>query len=637
MNQRRKHTFMSTTMQPTETGTAFLTTSVSESADKIFTLEQRDEEQHWIEESSATFIQREVMPKIEAIDHQEPGVMPALVKKAGEQGLLMIDVPEEYGGAELGLLTSSLVGATLREASFSVAFGAHTTIGTLPIVFYGNEEQKQKYLPKLASGEWIAAYALTEPGVGSDAMGLHSRAELSADGKYYILNGTKQWISNAGFADVMIAFARIGNEKPSAFIVEAHWPGVSTGAEERKMGIKGSSTRQVYFEDVQVPVENLLGEIHKGYKIAFNILNIGRLKLGAGTVGGARAALGMAAAYTTERKAFGKFISEFGMIQKKLARMAAETYAAESEVFRTAANIEQARRSAGNDTEAAFKAIEEYAIEASIAKVNGSEVLAMVVDEGVQIFGGYGFMQEYPIEKAYRDARIQRIFEGTNEINRLVAAGTLFRRVLKGKIPLMALYPEIAARVQAGQPLNNAGESIPADLREAVNALERAKDVTIYAAMQIALKYMQTLEQEEEFIEYLANLLIDLYSVDSALARATQSVRRGDENSGTHVKLAQLATWLAFTRLRSNLDQMIMTNTSENEVQQELQRVRNYIGDLPAQRRHQTTRTRGHDRRETRLSPCKEIPFNGRSSYCECGTHSYWTRQQGRIKRCTPR
>src|SRR5205085_5978902 len=279
---------MSTTMKPTEVGTAFLTTPVSETADKLFTLEQVDEEQRWIAESAATFAAREVLPNIEAIDHQQPGLMPGLLKKAGEQGLLSIDVPEAYGGAELGLLTSSLVAAQLREASFSVAIGGHTTIGTLPIVFYGTEEQKQQYLPKLASGEWIAAYALTEPGVGSDAMGLSTRAELSEDGKYYILNGTKQWISNAGFADVMIVFARIGSERPSAFIVESHWPDISTGAEERKMGIKGSSTRQVYFEDARVPVENLLGEIHKGYKIAFNILNIGRLKLGAGAVGGAR-------------------------------------------------------------------------------------------------------------------------------------------------------------------------------------------------------------------------------------------------------------------------------------------------------------------------------------------------------------
>jgi len=570
---------MTTTMKPTETGTSFLTTPVSESADKIFTLEQRDEEQRLIQESTATFIAREVLPRVEAIDHQEPGLMPSLVKKAGEQGLLMIDVPEAYGGAELGLLTSSLIGAELREGSFSVAIGAHTTIGTLPIVFYGTEAQKQHYLPKLASGEWIAAYALTEPGVGSDAMGLSTRAELSAAGKYYILNGTKQWISNAGFADMMIVFARIGNEKPSAFIVETKWPGISTGAEERKMGIKGSSTRLVFFENVPVPVENLLGEIHKGYKIAFNILNIGRLKLGAGVVGGSRAALGMAAAYTTERKAFGKLLHEFGMIKKKLARMAAETYAAESEVFRTAANIEQARRGAGSDTEAAFNAIEEYAIEASIAKVHGSEVLAQVVDEGVQIFGGYGFMQEFPIEKAYRDARIQRIFEGTNEINRLVAAGTLFRRVLTGKLDLMTRYPTIEARVKSGQAPDFAGEAIPAELHDAVNTLERAKDATIYVAMKIAMKYMQALEQEEEFIEYLANLLIDLYAADSALARAVQSVRRGDENSATHVKLAQLATWLGFARIRTNLDQMMMTNMSESEVQEELPRVRAYIGD----------------------------------------------------------
>ena len=570
---------MSTTMKPTEVGTAFLTTPVSETADKIFTLEQADEEQRWIAESAATFMKREVLPNIEAIDHQEPGLLASLVKKAGEQGLLSMDVPEAYGGAELGLLTSSLAVSGVNEGSFSTALGAHTTIGTLPIVFYGTEEQKQRYLPKLASGEWIGAYALTEPGVGSDAMGLSARAALSSDGKYYILNGTKQWISNAGFADVFIVFARIGNERPSAFIVEASWPGVSTGAEERKMGIKGSSTRQVILEDAKVPVENLLGEIHKGYKIAFNILNIGRLKLGAGATGGARSALGLAGAYTTERKAFGKFLHEFGMIKKKLARVAAETYAAESEVFRTAANIENARRSAGDNTEAAFKAIEEYAVEASIAKVHGSEVLALAVDEGVQIFGGYGFMQEYPIEKAYRDARIQRIYEGTNEINRLVAAGTLFRRVLSGKVPLMAKFPEIEARVKAGQPLEAASEDIPAELRDAVNAIERAKDATIYIAMKVAMKYMQALESEEEFIEYLANLLIDLYAIDSALARATQSVRRGDAKSATHVKLAKLATWLAFSRVRTNLDQVLMTNLEEDKVEKELARVRAYIGD----------------------------------------------------------
>jgi alkylation response protein AidB-like acyl-CoA dehydrogenase len=571
---------MTTTSKPTEVGTAFLTTPVSESANKVFTPEQRDEEQRWIEESAATFLAREVLPKVDAIDHQEPGLMPGLLKKAGEQGLLMMEVPEEYGGAELGLLTSTLVGSQLREGSFATAFGAHTTIGTHPIVYYGTEEQKQRYLPKLARGEWVAAYALTEPGVGSDAMNLSTRAELSADGKYYILNGTKQWISNAGFADLMIVFARIGNERPSAFIVETSWPGISTGAEERKMGIKGSSTRQVYFENLHVPVENMLGEIHKGYKIAFNILNIGRLKLGAGAVSGSRAVLGLAAAYTTQRKAFGKFLYTFGMIQKKLARVAAQTYAAESEVFRTAANMDAAQKgAAGHSTEDVFKAIEEYAIEASIAKVHGSEVQALAVDEGVQIFGGYGYMQEYAIEKAYRDARIQRIYEGTNEINRLVAAGTLFRRVLKGKVDLMSKYPEIETRVKSGQEPARAGETVPAELREAVNTLERAKDATIYVAMKAALKHMQALEQEEEFIEYLANLLIDLYATDSALARAIQAVHRGYENSATHVKLAQLASWLAFSRIRSNLDQVIMTNTDADKVEKELARVRAYVGD----------------------------------------------------------
>jgi alkylation response protein AidB-like acyl-CoA dehydrogenase len=570
---------MTTTSKPAETGSAFLTTPVSVTAENIFTLEEVADEQRWIAESSATFIEREVLPLAEAIDHQEPGVMPALLKKAGEQGLLMIDVPERYGGAELGLLTSALVASTMREASFSVAFGAHTTIGTLPIVYYGSEKQKQYYLPKLASGEWISAYALTEPGVGSDAMNLSTRAELSEDGKSYILNGTKQWITNAGFTDILIVFARIGNERPSAFIVESTWSGVSTGAEEHKMGIKGSSTRQVYFENVQVPVENLLGELHKGYKIAFNILNIGRLKLGAGNIGGARSALGLAAAYTVERKAFGKHLHEFGMMQKKLARIAAETYAAESEVFRTAANIDQAQKSGGTDTEAVFQAIEEYALEASLAKVHGSETLAYVVDEGVQIFGGYGFMQEYPIEKAYRDARIQRIFEGTNEINRLVAVNTLFRRAMKGKIDIMSLYPELETRIKTGQGPARAGEEIPEELRAPVAVLERAKDAALYLAVQVAMKYMQSLEQEQEFIDNLANLLIELYSVDSALARATRAIRRGNEQSATHVKLAQLATWLSLGRIRTNLDQAIMSYVEPHRVERVLERVRAYVGD----------------------------------------------------------
>ena len=400
-----------------ETGASFLTTPVTEA--HFLTAEKLNEEQRDIQQSAATFVAREVTPKSDAIDAQEPGLMPSLVKLAGEQGLLMIDVPEEYGGADLGLVVSSLVASEMRQASFAVAHGAHTTIGTLPIVFYGTDDQKRRYLPKLATGELIGAYALTEPGVGSDAMSIRTRATLSEDGKHYILNGAKQWISNAGFTDVMVVFAKVDDTKHTGFIVETAWPGVSTGAEEHKVGIKGSSTRTVYFDNVQVPVENVLGEIGKGYKIAFNILNIGRLKLGMGSAGGARACLDMAAAYANERKAFGRPLSGFGLIKKKLANMAADTYAAESLALRTVGMVEDARVAAGEDRQAQLAAIEEFAIECSIAKVYGTEALARCADEGVQIFGGYGFMDEYPISHVYRDNRINRIFEGTNEVNRL--------------------------------------------------------------------------------------------------------------------------------------------------------------------------------------------------------------------------
>ena len=384
-----------------ETGASFLTTPVTEA--HFLTYEKLTEEQRDIQQSAATFIQREVLPKDEEIDHQEPGVMPSLVKLAGEQGLLMIDIPEEYGGADLGMIVSALVAHEMRQASFAVAHGAHTTIGTLPIVFYGTDEQKRQYLPRLATGEIIGAYALTEPGVGSDAMSIRTRATLSEDGKHYILNGAKQWISNAGFADLMVVFAKVDDTKHTGFIVETAWPGISTGAEEKKVGIKGSSTRTVYFDNVQVPVENVLGEIGKGYKIAFNILNIGRLKLGLGTAGGARSALDLAAQYANERKAFGHSLAGFGMIKKKLAYMAADVYAAESLALRTVGMVEDARVAAGEDRQEQLKAIEEYAIECSIAKIYGSEALGRCADEGVQVFGGYGFMDEYPISHVYRD------------------------------------------------------------------------------------------------------------------------------------------------------------------------------------------------------------------------------------------
>ena len=559
------------------TGAGFLTAPVTRA--QFLMLENLDDEQKQIRESAATFIARDVSPKSDAIDAQEPGLMPRLLKEAGEQGLLMIDVPEEYGGADLGMIVSALVANETSQASFAVAIGAHTTIGTLPIVFYGTPEQKQQYLPKLATGELIGAYALTEPGVGSDAMSIRTRATLSEDGKHYILNGAKQWISNAGFADVMIVFAKVDDTKHTGFIVESAWPGVSTGAEEKKVGIKGSSTRTVYLDNVRVPVENVLGEIGKGYKIAFNILNIGRLKLGAGTAGGARGALNLATHYANERRAFGRPLHGFGMIKKKLAYMAADVYAAESLAFRTVGMVEDARRAAGEDRQAQLAAIEEYAIECSIAKIYGSEALGRNVDEGVQIFGGYGFMDEYPISHAWRDARINRIFEGTNEVNRLVTSGTLFRRAMENKVDIFSIFPEIQEQVANGKAPDFAEDDTPASLREAVNLVERAKRAAIYSVMSGAMKFMSTMQDEQEFLEYASNQMIAIYAMDSAVARALSAVRAGDANAHAHELMAQVATLRLFEDVRQAMVGALTMTFEGQERSDELAKARAYLGD----------------------------------------------------------
>ena len=563
-----------------ETGASYLTTPVTRAS--FLTLEKLDDEQRQIRESAATFVNRDVLPKSDAIDAQEPGLMPSLVKAAGEQGLLMIDVPEEYGGADLGMIVSALVGMEMRQASFAVAMGAHTTIGTLPIVFYGTPEQKQKYLPPLATGELIGAYALTEPGVGSDAMAIRTRATLSDDGKYYILNGAKQWISNAGFADVMTVFAKVDDTKHTAFIVETKWPGVSTGAEEKKVGIKGSSTRTVYFDNVQVPVENVLGEIGKGYKIAFNILNIGRLKLGAGTTGGAKVALNLATRYSNERKAFGHPLNNFGMIKKKLAYMAAAVYASEALAFRTVGLVEDARLAAGDDRQAQLKAIEEYAIECSIAKVFGSETLFLCVDEGVQVFGGYGFMDEYPISHAWRDSRINRIFEGTNEVNRLVAAGTLFTRAMENRNDLLAAFPEIEEQVTSGVAPDFAEAETPAALRESVNLVERIKRAAIYTSMKSSMKFIATMRDEQEFLDFTANQMIAIFAMDSAVARALDAARTGAANVHAHELLAQVATLRLATDARLAMEGALTMAFEGDERRAELAKVRRYLGDPDA-------------------------------------------------------
>ncbi|MFL6518232.1 MAG: acyl-CoA dehydrogenase family protein, partial [Bacillus sp. (in: firmicutes)] len=431
-------------------GGSFLIEDIS--YDRLFTPEDFTEEHLMIAKTAEDFVEKEVVPQLEHLENHEFDRTVKLLKKAGELGLLAVDVPEEYEGLALDKVTSSLLTEKMAGGGgFSLSHGAHVGIGSLPIVLFGNEEQKRRYLPALASGEKLAAYALTEPGSGSDALGARTNAKLNAAGTHYILNGEKQWITNAGFADVFVVYAKIDGEQFTAFIVDRDFSGVSTGAEEKKMGIKSSSTRTLILEDVPVPVENLLGEIGKGHVIAFNILNIGRYKLAVGSVGGSKKAFELTVKYANGRQQFKTPISQFNLTKEKFGTLASKIYAAESSVYRTIGLYEENQGKLTTQQEKDIKlvanSIAEYAIECSLNKFFASEVLAHVTDEGVQIHGGYGFMQEYPIERAYRDARIQRIFEGTNEINRLLVPGTLLKKAFKGELPLfqkaMALQEEL--------------------------------------------------------------------------------------------------------------------------------------------------------------------------------------------------
>src|ERR1700758_4759291 len=421
----------------------------------VFTPEDFSDEQRQIAETAAQFAANEVLPAAEAIESKDFATTRGLLKKAGDLGLMAVDVPEAYGGLAMDKVTSAIIADRMSKlASFSVAFSAHVGIGTLPLVWYGTDAQKRKYLPKLASGEWIGAYALSESSSASDAMNCRTRAVLSPDGKYYVLNGEKMWITNSGFADLFTVFAKIDGEKFSAFLIERNTPGFSVGPEEHKLGIRGSSTCPLILADCKVPVENLLGEAGKGHHIAFNILNIGRFKLGAACVGGARNSLQDAIQYAVDRKAFGKSIADFGLIQEKLAECAAGIYAGESMVYRTIGMIDAALADVDAHGEGASreiqKRIEEYAVECSILKVWESEMLDMVVDHSLQIYAGYGYVEEYPAERAYRDSRINRIFEGTNEINRLIITGWLMKRALSGQLPLMAAIKQLMEEVMAG-------------------------------------------------------------------------------------------------------------------------------------------------------------------------------------------
>jgi alkylation response protein AidB-like acyl-CoA dehydrogenase len=539
---------MSTTESVAKKGGGFLLERPA--PEEIFTPEDINEEQKMIAKTTEDFVKEQVWPVLEEIENHNFDHTVRLLKQAGELGLLGADVPEEYGGFGLDKITSTLITEKISLGrSFGLSHGAHVGIGSLPIVLFGNEEQKKKYLPALATGEKIAAYALTEPGSGSDALGAKTTAKLSEDGKYYLLTGEKQWITNSGFADVFIVYAKIDGEKFTAFIVERDFPGVSVGPEEKKMGIKGSSTRTLILDEARVPVENLLGEPGRGHVIAFNILNIGRFKLAAGCLGSAKRAIEISAKYAQERKQFKVPIAKFGLIREKLATMAAKTYALESMVYRTGGyfeeNLSQVEGAQGADV---AKAIAEYALECSINKVFGSEVLDYVVDEGVQIHGGYGFMQEYEIENMYRDSRINRIFEGTNEINRLLIPATLMRKAMKGELPLIQAAQELQEELLTMMP--TLPEEEPALLEEEADLIENAKKIFLMSAGLAVEKYQMELEKQQEILRDIADIAIEVYAMESAWLRAKKALdKEGEEKAKLKADLTRAYVYEAFPRI----------------------------------------------------------------------------------------
>ncbi|ASS76326.1 acyl-CoA dehydrogenase [Tumebacillus algifaecis] len=498
----------------------------------VFTPEDFTDEQKMIAKMTSDFIEGEVVPHREQLEKLDIDLTVKLLKQAADLGLLAADIPEANEGLELDKISSTLITEHItRGGSFALSHGAHVGIGTLPIVFFGNEEQKAKYLPDLASGAKFAAYCLTEPGSGSDALGAKATAVLNSEGTHYILNGTKQFITNAGFADVFVVYAKVDGDKFSAFIVEKEYPGVSTGPEEKKMGIKASSTRPLILEDVAVPVENLLGEVGRGHVIAFNILNIGRYKLAAGCIGSSKYALELSAKYANERKQFGQPIAKFPLIREKLAEMNIRTYATESMIYRIGGLIETALSGEQASGKAVADAIAEYAIECSISKVFASEAFDFVVDEGVQIHGGYGFINEYPIETMYRDSRINRIFEGTNEVNRLLIPGTLVKNALKGKLPLMQAAQALQSELMMLMP-SQIDESEP--LAVETDLIEKAKKIFLMIGGYGVQKYQAVLDQQQEVLHNLADMMIEIYAMESCLLRAKKQIDKGGEAEAKH-------------------------------------------------------------------------------------------------------
>ena len=514
----------------TRQGAGWLLTEVGE--DPIFIPEEMNDEQKAFGQTVLDFVEKEVYPNSEKIEKKEEGVSVGLLKKAGEIGLLMAEIPEAYGGLGMNkVTTTALSEAATKQGSWTVSYMCHTGIGTLPILYFGNEEQKQKYLPKLASGEYIGAYALTEAGSGSDALAAKTKAVLSEDGKHYILNGEKMFITNGAWADVITVFAKVDGEHFTGFIVERDHEGVSAGKEEVKLGIHGSSTTPIILEDAKVPVENVLGEIGKGHKIAFNVLNIGRWKLGAACTGGCKRILEHTTNYVKERKQFGQPLADFEAIRMMIADMVIKTFVTESMMYRYAGCLDDAIATLDkNDSDydqKALKLIEEYAIEASIAKVYGSEALDEVADLGVQAHGGYGYIQEYPVEAFYRNSRINRIFEGTNEINRMIIPGTLLKRAMKGEMDLMGEIQRIVGQLKEGFPAPEAHGS----LNNKLHMVNMAKKLAVYVSGVAVQKYMTDIKDRQSFLLDMADFVIEAYAMESALQRTLQLIEKNGEDA----------------------------------------------------------------------------------------------------------
>jgi alkylation response protein AidB-like acyl-CoA dehydrogenase len=529
-----------TLTKPAAKGGSFLLESPQPS--DVFTPADLTDDQKLIGQTAEEFVVKEVLPLTKDLENKKPGLMAELVKKGGEVGLMGGGVPEEFGGAGLDKISTTVLTEKLSlYGGFAVTHGAHAGIGTLPIVYFGTDAQKKKYLPKLATGEWIGAYCLSEPQAGSDAQNSLTRAELNAEGTHYILNGQKMWITNGGFADVYIVFAKIDGEKFTAFIVERTFPGFKPGNEEHKMGIHGSSTTPIFLENCKVPKENLLHEIGRGHIVAFNILNAGRFTLGASCVGASKYVLMTSSKYAKERKAFGKQIGDFGLMKEKLAEMAIQLFAVESMVYRSAGNIDAAMTAAsgsGDKIQNTMKVLEEYAIESSIAKVYGSEMLDFVVDEAVQIFGGYGFHEDYPVCRAYRDSRINRIFEGTNEINRMLIIQMLMKRAMGGQLPLIPAAMKLADEILAGPSFEEAPEGV---LAAESRVVANAKKMFLQAAGGAVQKFREKLAEEQELIGALSNVVMEIYAMESCLLRAQKAAAaKGESATQTMIEAARV-------------------------------------------------------------------------------------------------